>query len=148
MRVNFILFQFYFKIVSLHGFREKERLMLKTMIYLLNGKFTSYFTKANSILISTSDKGAKLDKAKEWGIPIVNGVWLMELFLGNIYTLNENIEERYKNLDIDHFAYDAIFVQDLMKPWKNLIKVSIDKIKVTGDFNNLIFNNLSFFYGF
>ena len=72
----------------------------------------------------------------------------MELFLGNIYTLNENIEERYKNLDIDHFAYDAIFVQDLMKPWKNLIKVSIDKIKVTGDFNNLIFNNLSFFYGF
>ncbi len=114
----------------MHGFREKERLILKTMIYLLNGKFTSYFTKANSILISTNDKGAKLDKAKEWGIPIVNGVWLMELYLGNIYTLNENIEERYKILDIDHFAYDAIFVQDLMKPWKKLIKVSIDKIKV------------------
>ena len=54
----------------------------------------------------------------------------MELYLGNIYSLNEAIEDRYKVLDIDHFAYDAIFVQDLMKPWKTLIKVSIDKIKV------------------
>ena len=101
------------------------------MIYLLNGKFTSYFTKANSILISTNEKGAKLDKAKEWAIPIVNGVWLMELYLGNIYTLNEiiRIDERYKILDIDHFAYDALFVQELMKPWKKLIKVSI-KVRI------------------
>lgn len=116
--------------MSLHGFRDKERLMLKTLIYLLGGKFTSYLSKENSLLISTIDKGAKLDKAKEWYIPIVNGIWLMELYLGNVYTLNENMEERYKALDIDHFAYDAIFVHDLLKPWKTLIKLPVEKIKV------------------
>jgi hypothetical protein len=119
------------KIVSFHGFRGKDKLILKTIVFLLNGKYTTYLSKENSILISnTVDGGKKLEKAKEWNISVVNGVWLMELYLGNYYALNEKTEERYLDLDLDHMAYDAIFVHDLMKAWKVPIKITPDKIKV------------------
>jgi hypothetical protein len=117
--------------VSFHGFRGKDKLLLKTLVFLLNGKYTNYLSKENSILISNSvDGGKKLEKAKEWNISIVNGIWLMELYLGNYYALNEKTEERYLDLDLDHMAYDAIFVQDLMKAWEIPIRIPSDAMKV------------------
>jgi hypothetical protein len=124
-------FEFQFQIISFNGFRGKDKLILKTLVFLLNGKYTAYLSKENSILISNSmDGGKKLEKAKEWNISVVNGVWLMELYLGNYYALNEKTDERYLDLDLDHMAYDAIFVQDLMKAWTMPIKIPYHAIGV------------------
>ncbi len=87
----------------------------------------------SSLLISkkTSDNSEKLEKAKKWNINIVNGVWLMELYLGNTFALGKNhIDDRYTNLDVpNHFGYDMTLVSDYMEQWKSLIKLPLERIR-------------------
>lgn len=54
----------------------------------------------------------------------------MELYLGNTLALNKQIEERYTNLNVNHFSYDNQFVIEFMDAWKILIKLPIETIKV------------------
>ena len=86
-------------IISTHGFYGKEKLILKTLIWLLNGKYSSYLTNINSFLISKSTNGQKVEKARKWNIPVVNGVWLSELYLGNAHALSKSLSERYTNTE-------------------------------------------------
>ena len=44
-----------------------------------------------------------MEKAKKWNINIVNGMWIMDLYLGNIQTLTQPLEERYINFNANHF---------------------------------------------
>ena len=71
-----------------------------------------------------------MEKAKKFKTNVVNGIWLMELYLGNVHALNKQLEARYINLNVNHFAYDNSFVVDYMEQWKALIKLPIEKIKV------------------
>jgi hypothetical protein len=96
----------------------------------MNGKYLSCLSNINSFLISKDSEGAKIEKAKKWNIPIVNGVWLMELYLGNTYALTRQLDDRYTNLNVNHFSYDSIFVEDFMEQWKSLIKLPVERIKV------------------
>ena len=83
------------------------------------------------MLISKSnDDVLKYEKAKKWNISIVNGVWLSELYLGNTLALNKPIEERYTNLNVNHFSFDNQFVLEFLESWKSLIRLPIEKIKV------------------
>ena len=110
-------------IFSSHGFTSKEKLFIFQVIWLLDGKYSSYLSNINSFLIAKNLKGVKVEKAKSWNIPIVNANWLMELYLGNTYALNKPVEERYKNIpsgdNYNHFGFDVSLVQDFMKHWKN-----------------------------
>ena len=124
-------------IISTHGFSGKEKLILKTLIWLMNGKYSSYLTNINSFLISKNTTGIKYEKAKKWNIPVVNGVWLSELYLGNMYCLTKNLSDRYTNINqinfnkvsinVNHFAYDALYVNEFMEAWKTLIKLPMDQ---------------------
>ena len=70
-------------------------MIIKTLIWLLNGKYSSYLSNITSLLISKSnDDLAKYEKAKKWNINIVKGCWLMELYLGNTLALNKQIEDQ------------------------------------------------------
>lgn len=115
----------------MHGFTGSEKVTLKTMIWLLNGKYTSYLSNLTSILISKNNEGIKCEKAKKWNINIVNGKWLMELYLGNMYALTQPLDERYTNLNVNHFAFDHSMVAEFLEQWKTLIKLPVDRIKVT-----------------
>lgn len=114
-------------IFSSHGFTSKEKLFIFQVIWLLDGKYSSYLSNINSFLIAKNLKGPKVEKAKSWNIPIVNANWLMELYLGNTYALNKPIEDRYKNIpsgdNYNHFGFDVSMVQDFMKHWKNDLPV-------------------------
>jgi PAX-interacting protein 1 len=71
-----------------------------------------------------------MEKAKKWNINIVNSMWLMELYLGNINALTQPLEEKYLNFNLlNHFGYDQAYVSDFMEQWKVLIKLPVDKIK-------------------
>ena len=97
----------------------------------MNGKYSSYLSNINSFLISKNNEGLKVEKAKKWNVNIVNGVWLMEFYLGNTLALNKQLEERYTNLDVpNHFGYDSLFVSDFMDQWKTPIRLPIEKIRV------------------
>lgn len=118
------------------------------MIWLLNGRYTSALSNINSILISKNDPTSlKVNKAREWKQKIVNGCWLMELYLGNLHamesdsvlvsdTLNSNNGSleiggtRYTHLGVlNHFSYDPLLVSEFMNPWMELVKVPIQLIR-------------------
>lgn len=118
------------QIISTHGFQGREKLMIKTIIWLLNGKYASYLMNMCSFLVSKNCDGLKIDKAKKWNINVVNGVWLMELYLGNVLALNKDINTRYTELNVNHFGYDHSFISDYLEQWKVLIKLPLERIKV------------------
>ena len=83
-----------------------------------------------SFLISKNSEGLKVEKAKKWNVNIVNGIWLMELYLGNTHAMNKNIDSRYTELNVKHFGYDQVFVSDYSEQWKALIKLPLERIRV------------------
>ncbi len=139
-------------IVSSHGFSIKEKLIIKTMIWLLGGIYTSTLSNINSILISKVNDNrqqqqqftsVKMDRAKKWNIQILNGCWLMELYLGNKFALAANhstkqnhhaaqlLDARYTNLSMqNHFSFDRLLVDEFLAVWqKTPIHVPLNLIQ-------------------
>lgn len=77
-----------------------------------------------------SNTALKIQKAKKWGVNIVNGVWLSELYLGNTYALVRPIPDRYTALDCqNHFYFDPILTREFMDQWKQLISLPVEAIR-------------------
>lgn len=95
------------------------------------------------VISKSNEDQSKYEKAKKWNINIVNGVWLMELYLGNTLALNKQIEDRYTNLNVNHFSFDNQFTLEYMDAWKTLIRLPIEKIKVI--FYLFLFINKKFY---
>ena len=117
--------------ITITGFEGLERARLRFMIRSLGGKYSGHLGKWHTYLIAresgTSDKYLK---AYEWSIPIVNGLWLSELFLGNTDALQQPLEDRFRRLSgtptIDHFSFDQSFVHELLLAWSQPIRVTDD----------------------
>ncbi|CAM4888680.1 unnamed protein product [Rotaria socialis] len=114
---------------TMTGFEGIERARLRYMIRALGGKYSGHLSKWHTHLLARENgKTNKFKKAFEWSIPIVNGLWLSELYLGNTCALKQSLEERYKRLNgtppIDHFSFDQIFVHDLLLPWSQSIRIT------------------------
>jgi hypothetical protein len=115
----------------------------------MGGKYTNYLSNVNTYLIcreqenadstktngsgvaASGDKSSKVDKARKWGINVVNGVWLNELYLGNTFALTRTpIDERYRALDVhNHLYYDGLLVHEFMEQWKQLISLPLELIR-------------------
>ncbi|MPC91877.1 PAX-interacting protein 1 [Portunus trituberculatus] len=52
------------------------------MLQLVGADYTGYFSKHHNLLVCKKLEGAKVSKAREWKRPVVNGVWLSEVLLG------------------------------------------------------------------
>lgn len=103
------------------------------MIRALGGKYSGHLSKWHTHLLARdTGKSAKLKKANDWSLCIVNGLWLSELYLGNTFALKQPLEDRYKRLTgtptIDHFSFDQIFVHDLLQAWSQPIRVTDDML--------------------
>lgn len=110
-----------------------ERARLRYMIRSLGGKYSGHLSKWHTHLLAREHgKTNKFKKALEWSIPIVNGLWLSELYLGNTFALKQPLEERYRRLSgtppIDHFSFDQIFVHNLLLPWSQPIRITDDML--------------------
>jgi hypothetical protein len=106
------------------------------MIRALGGKYSGHLSKWHTHLIARENsKTNKFKKAFQWSIPILNGLWLSELYLGNTCALKQPIEERYKRLIgtplIDHFSFDQIFVHDLLLPWSQPIRITDEMLNLS-----------------
>jgi len=101
------------------------------MIRSLGGKYSGHLGRWHTHLIAReSGTSEKYLKALEWSIPVVNGLWLSELFLGNTNALKEPLDDRFRRLSgtptIDHFSFDESFVHELLLPWSQPIRISDD----------------------
>ena len=112
-----------------------ERARLRYMIRSLGGKYSGHLGRWHTHLIAhecgTSEKYLK---ALEWSIPVVNGLWLSELFLGNTDALKESLDDRFRRLSgtptIDHFSFDQSFVHELLLPWSQPIRITDEMLSI------------------
>ncbi|CAF1125745.1 unnamed protein product [Rotaria sordida] len=119
--------------ITITGFEGLERARLRYMIRSLGGKYSGHLGRWHTHLIAhESGTSEKYLKALEWSIPIVNGLWLSELFLGNTNALKQPLEDRFRRLSgtppIDHFSFDQSFVHELLLPWSQSIRISDDML--------------------
>jgi PAX-interacting protein 1 len=108
-----------------------ERARLRYMIRSLGGNYSGHLGRWHTHLIAReSGISEKYLKAFEWSIPVVNGLWLSELFLGNIDALKQPLDDRFRRLSgtptIDHFSFDQSFVHELLLPWSKPIRITND----------------------
>ncbi|CAF0730958.1 unnamed protein product [Rotaria sp. Silwood1] len=119
--------------ITITGFDGLERARLRYMIRSLGGKYSGHLGRWHTHLIAReSGTSEKYLKALEWSIPVVNGLWLSELFLGNTNALKQPLEDRFRRLSgsppIDHFSFDQSFVHELLLPWSQPIRISDDML--------------------
>jgi hypothetical protein len=108
-----------------------ERARLRYMIRSLGGKYFGHLGRWHTHIIAReSGTSEKYLKAIQWAIPVVNGLWLSELFLGNMDALKQPLDDRFRRLSgtpvIDHFSFDQSFVHELLLPWSQAIRISSD----------------------
>ncbi|EFA05726.1 PAX-interacting protein 1 [Tribolium castaneum] len=112
-------------LITLSGFTGCERNRVKHMINYTGAKFTSYFSKHNTLLIAAKGEGAKYNHAKKWGIPVVNVQWLTDIMLGNFSALNQMEHIMYQQFPTPpNFSFDPKLVPNLMHAWKMPINIS------------------------
>lgn len=70
------------KLISLSGFDADERVAIKFMIETLGARVTPYLSNYNNLLIAKNDGCEKVEKAREWRIPVVNYQWLADAYVG------------------------------------------------------------------
>ncbi|KAL6740189.1 hypothetical protein Aduo_013570 [Ancylostoma duodenale] len=70
------------KLISFSGFDESERAAMKFMVETMGAKFTPYLSRHNNLLIAKSAGVEKVEKAREWDIPVVNYQWLADNYAG------------------------------------------------------------------
>ncbi len=118
-----------------------ERARLRYMIRSLGGKYSGHLGRWHTYLIAReSGISEKYLKAFEWSIPVVNGLWLSELFLGNINALKQPLDDRFRRLSgtptIDHFSFDQSFVHELLLPWSQPIRITDEVLKTAINHHN------------
>lgn len=138
--------------MTITGFEGIERARLRYMIRSLGGKYSGHLSRWHTHLIAReSGTSEKYIKALDWSIPIVNGLWLSELYLGNTNTLKQPVEDRFRRLSgtptIDHFSFDQSFVHELLLSWSKPIRLSDETlnqaIRLHSHETNLLNNNES-----
>jgi PAX-interacting protein 1 len=114
-------------LITLSGFTGCDRNRVKHMINYTGAKFTSYFSKHNTILIAAKGEGPKYMHAKKWGIPVVNVQWLTDIMLGSFTALNQTEHIMYQQFpNPPNFSFDPKLVPTLMHAWKMPINISQD----------------------
>ncbi|KAK9754172.1 BRCA1 C Terminus (BRCT) domain [Popillia japonica] len=120
-------------LVCLTGFLATERDRVKHMIKYIGAGLTTYFSKHNTLLITTKAEGPKYNHAKKWGTPVVNVQWLTDIMLGHFTALNQLEHVKYQHFtDPPNFSFDPLLVPNLMHAWKmpiNISQESYEKVK-------------------
>lgn len=108
------------QIMSITGFEAEERDRIKQMVIESGAKLTSYFSRHNSVLICKriNTENKKYKKAKEWGTPMVNAIWLSDILLGNLSQMSQHDNAKYQQYNLQSpFRIDFSLVAHLMSKY-------------------------------
>ncbi|XP_034939665.1 PAX-interacting protein 1-like [Chelonus insularis] len=122
--------------ISFSGFEGEERTKIKAMFDAIGVKYTTYFSRHNTILICRKPEGPKYKKAKEWQIPVVNAQWITDILCGQLNALHQIDTPKYQQFSLSNpFRLDYSIIPHLMAAWKmpiNITQESYDKVKQVG----------------
>ncbi|XP_011867303.1 PREDICTED: PAX-interacting protein 1 [Vollenhovia emeryi] len=130
------------QIISFSGFEGEERAKVKFMLEALGAKYTTYFSRHNTLLICRRPDGQKYKKAREWQTSVVNAQWLTDLLCGQMNALHQVESQKYQQFSLSNpFRLDYSIVPHVMAAWKmpiNITQDSYDKVKQVGQGPNSI----------
>ncbi|XP_074597247.1 uncharacterized protein LOC141852221 isoform X4 [Brevipalpus obovatus] len=116
-------------IIATSNFEGRDRVLLKELIIQSGAKYTAYLSHKNTILVCKRPEGTKFKKATEWDMPIVNVLWLQDIFFGHHLPALSALHKspRYTKFDLkDACDLDYNLVRQWMAPWRVPIKVPED----------------------
>ncbi|KAJ3755591.1 hypothetical protein EV360DRAFT_85757 [Lentinula raphanica] len=67
--------------LTITNFTGDAREYIKKLVCTMGAKFTPSMSSKNTVLIAAQIDGTKTDRARAWGIPIVNHLWLEDCFV-------------------------------------------------------------------
>ncbi|KAJ3989917.1 hypothetical protein F5890DRAFT_975129 [Lentinula detonsa] len=67
--------------ITITNFTGGAREYIKKLVCSMGAKFTPNMSSKNTVLIAAQTDGTKADRARAWGIPIVNHLWLEDCFI-------------------------------------------------------------------
>lgn len=80
-------------VISVTGFRDRDRELLKLLMKRLGAEYSRNFSARNTHLIACRDRGKMLEAAKEKGITVVNHLWLEDCWIN--WSIQSVANERY-----------------------------------------------------
>ncbi|WFD02299.1 regulator of Ty1 Transposition [Malassezia obtusa] len=66
--------------ITITNYSGAARSYLKELIAKMGGSFTPHMTPSHDVCVALDLVGEKVNKAREWNIPIVNHIWLEQCF--------------------------------------------------------------------
>ena len=114
---------------------------VKDMIEYAGGNYTSYFTRANSVIICKTFSGEKYRTSLDWKVPAVSIAWLNEVLFGTEDVIEKVMSPSYRKISTQEsdLAINPKLVSHLLEAWKQPIVVTKEtyycyreKLKQTG----------------
>ncbi|VDM70409.1 unnamed protein product [Strongylus vulgaris] len=133
-------------LVSFSGFDESERAAMKFMVETMGAKFTPYLSRLNNLLIAKSVGVEKVEKAREWDIPIVNYQWLADSYAGQRVEIDNpryQVGQPCEGVSPGPYALEMINDQfkQLLLAWKMPIIVSPEQWRRSFDTKQAVEND-------
>ncbi|KAK6749888.1 hypothetical protein RB195_002103 [Necator americanus] len=134
------------KLVSFSGFDEGERAAMKFMVETMGAKFTPYLSRHNNLLIAKAPGVEKVEKAREWEIPVVNYQWLADNYAGQRVEVDNQryqLGQPCEGVSPGPYALEMINDQfkQLLLAWKMPIIVSPEQWRRSFDTKQTVEND-------
>ncbi|CAO2650493.1 Nn.00g017850.m01.CDS01 [Neocucurbitaria sp. VM-36] len=126
--------------ISISSYTGEARVYLENLVKATGAEFTKTFKQDNTHLITAHKNSEKCEAAAEWGVDVVNHLWLEDSYAkckempltDNRYTYfppRTNLGEVLGQTEIDRDAMEKIFFPETRKPAK-LVKAasSVDAV--------------------
>jgi hypothetical protein len=115
--------------ISISSYTGEARVYLENLVKATGAEFTKTFKQDNTHLVAAHKNSEKCEAAAEWGVNIVNHLWLEDSYAkcrempltDNRYTYfppRTNLGEVLGQTEIDRDATEKIFFPKLLKPVK------------------------------
>jgi hypothetical protein len=128
--------------ISISSYTGEARVYLENLVKATGAEFTKTFKQDNTHLITAHKNSEKCDAAQEWGVNVINHLWLEDSYArckqmsisDNRYTFfppRTNLGEVLGQTEIDRDATEKLFFSKGRKPSKPAQPVPQDAVTVT-----------------
>lgn len=124
--------------ISVSNYSGEARVYLENLVRHCGAEFTKTFKQDNTHLITAHENSEKVEAAKEWGINIINHLWLEESYAKctvmpltvpkyTVFPTRSNLGEVCGNMALDLQAVERKFLPKETSPPKMSNKSSLQK---------------------
>ncbi|ORY15557.1 hypothetical protein BCR34DRAFT_477780 [Clohesyomyces aquaticus] len=129
--------------ISISSYTGEARVYLENIIKASGATFTKTFKQENTHLITAHTQSEKCDAAKEWGVNLVNHLWLEDCYATNklqgitdpkynYFPARTNMGEILGSTEINRAAMEKIFFPKIQKQKQKSAKSSAKQSEAAG----------------